>query len=116
MATVRGDVRHLKVRVEEGLAADIEAFARRRNLSVSDAVRLLVRDQLTADANAAGNTATLAATGFATLLVAEQVLKLLQKFLPDGERKALEAGIQAAEAARDRLDQVEHLLALGDGR
>jgi hypothetical protein len=116
MTLRQGRVRHLKVRIEEQLAADIEAFARRRNLSVSDAVRLLAREQLNQDAQAVGNSTTLAATGFATLLVAEQVLKLLQQFLPDGERRAVEAGIHAADAATERLEQVEHLLALADGR
>ena len=116
MGGSRSGVRHLKVRIEEQLAADIEAYARKRNLSVSDAVRLLAREQLAADAHAVGNATMLAATGFATLLVSEQVLKLLQVFLPDGERRALEAGMNAADAARDRLEQVEQLLALGDGQ
>ena len=116
MAITRGRVRHLKVRIEEQLAADIEAYARARNLSVSDAVRLLAREQLAADANTVGNATVLAATGFANLLVSEQVLKLLQAFLPDGERRAVEAGIHAADAARDRLEQVEQLLALGEGQ
>jgi hypothetical protein len=116
MTLVRERVRHLKVRVDLQLAADIEAYARRQNLSVSDAVRMLARQQLTSAENAVGDSTTLAATGFATLLVAEQTLKLLQQFLPDGERRALEAGIDAADAARDRLEQVEHLLALGEGK
>lgn len=116
MALTDTRVRHLKVRVDEQLAADIEAYARRHNLSVSDAVRLMAREQLATSANAVGSATTLAATGFATLLVAEQTLKLLQQFLPDGERRALEAGIQAADAARDRLEQVEQLLALAEGK
>ena len=49
-------------------------------------------------------------------MAAEQALQLLEQFLPDGKRRSLELAAAAADAARDRLEQVEHLLALGDGQ
>ena len=116
MVLTRGRVRHLKVRVEDQLASDIEAFARNRNLSISDAVRLLAREQLAVEASSLGNAAALVATGLATLMAAEQALQLLEQFLPDGKRRSLQLAAAAADAARDRLEQVEHLLALGDGQ
>src|SRR6266571_2440053 len=110
MTLTRVRDRHLKVRIEEQLARDIEAFARSRNLSISDAVRLLAREQLAASANRAANTVVLGATSFATLMATEQVLKLLQVIVPQGVTRALELEADAADAARDRLQLVERLI------
>ena len=111
MTLTRGQGRHLKVRLEDQLAQDIETFARGRNLSVSDAVRLLAREQLTAVANGAGNAVALAATSLATLMATEHVLKLLQVIVPQGATRSLELEGDAADAARDRLERVERLIA-----
>lgn len=110
MTLTRGKGRHLKVRLEDQLAQDIETFARSRNLSVSDAVRLLAREQLTAVANGAGNAVALAATSLATLIATEQVLKLLQVIVPQGANRSLDLEDDAADAARDRLERVERLI------
>jgi hypothetical protein len=115
MTLTRVPDRHLKVRLEEQLARDIEGFARSRNLSISDAVRLLTREQLAAAANSAGNAVTLGATSFATLMATEQVLKLLQVIVPQGASRALELEGEAADAARDRLERVERLIADDEG-
>ncbi len=116
MTLTRARDRHLKVRIEEELARDIEAFARSRNLSISDAVRLLTREQLSAAANTAGNAVTLGATSFATLLATEQVLKLLQVIVPQGAIRVLELEADAADSARDRLERVERLIADDEDR
>jgi hypothetical protein len=110
MTLTRGQVRHLKVRLEDQLAQEIETFARTRNLSVSDAVRLLAREQLTAAANGAGNALALGATSLATLIATEQVLKLLQVIVPQGASRSLDLEDDAADAARERLERVERLI------
>lgn len=98
-------VRNLKVRVEEGLASEVAAFARRRAISISDAVRLLLRDQLTAVAAGETHGATVAATGLANLLATEQVLKLIESFVPGGKQRSADLAEASAEASRRRLDE-----------
>ncbi len=104
-------VRHLKVRIDEECASTLAAIARRQGVSISDAVRGLIRAQ--ADARPAAPT-PLEAAVYANLLATELAVQLIASFLPRGDEMAVELFDAAAEQARRRLERVELALAEGE--
>ena len=103
--------RHLKVRIDNALANELSALARRRGVSTSDLVRELLREKLQAERAGLGASATDQALALANLIATENVLKLLERFMPNGAEKSLELADDAADAARVRLERVELSLA-----
>lgn len=108
----RGPARNLKVRIAEDLAEQLEDYARARDISLSDAVRVLLRDSLS-PAPLPEEIKVLPAVTFATLLAAEQVNCFQRNHFSKSERD-FKLPEEAAEAARKRLQDVE--LALEEPR
>lgn len=100
--------RHLKVLVDSDLAQSLATYARERQLSVSDAVRLLLHDGLEADvgADSRADVTVLPALAFANLIATEHILRLQMHHHPRQDW-LLKLPEEAAEAARQRLEEVE---------
>ena len=113
-AVVRGPARNLKVRISEDLAQQLEGYAQEREISISDAVRVLLRNSLS-PAVLPEEIKVLPAVAFATLLAAEQGNCLDEQFHSTWFREhGYNLAGSAAEAARKRLQEVE--LALEEPR
>lgn len=106
-AVFRGPARNLKVRIAEDLAQQLDGYSRARDISISDAVRVLLRDSLT-PAPLPEELKVLPALAFATLLAAEQTNTVLQQIYSSWIRDhGHDIPNQTAEAARKRLQDVE---------
>ena len=110
----RPSARHLKVRVNEGLMRQLAEYAQERELSLSDAVRVLLYESLN-PAQLPEEIKVLPAVAFATLLAAEQTNCLNERtYYRFHQEHSHELPGLAAEAARKRLQDVE--LALEEPR
>ena len=99
---------HLKVRVDQELADALRAYATARQLSVSDAVRVLLRQALE-PAPLPEDLQVLPPVAFANLIATEHVLRLLLNHFPkrDSDAKLQD---EATEAARDLLLDVQQAM------
>lgn len=97
--------RHLKVRIKDALAEQLSGYAQERELSLSDAVRVLLHESLN-PVQLPEEIKVLPAVAFATLLAAEQVNCFFRNHYPKSERD-WKLSEEAAEAARKRLQDVE---------
>ena len=107
--------RHLKIRVNQALADQLARFADERELSLSDAVRVLLHESLN-PAQLPEEIKVLPAVAFAALLAAEQLNCFNQKHFTrwSSDERDYDLPGLAAEAARKRLEEVE--LALEEPR
>ena len=111
----RPSARHLKVRVNDGLMRQLTEYAGQRELSLSDAVRVLLYESLN-PAQLPEEIKVLPAVAFATLLAAEQINCFNQKHFTrwSSDEGDYDLPGLAAEGARKRLQDVE--LALEEPR
>jgi len=99
--------RHLKVRVNDGLARQVAEYAEERELSLSDAVRVLLHESLNPP-QLPEEIKVLPAVVFATLLAAEEMSAFNHRFHSDWLRRYMhDLPAATAEAARNRLQEVE---------
>lgn len=106
---------HLKVRIGDKLAGQLAEYAQERELSLSDAVRVLLHESLN-PAQLPEEIKVLPAVAFAALLAAEQLNCFNQKHFTrwSSDEGDYDLPGLAAEAARKRLEEVE--LALEEPR
>lgn len=102
--------RHLKVRIKPELADALAAIAHARGVSLSDAVRGLIRSQ----AASAATPPALEAALYTNLLVTELAVQLIASILPRGLEEVPDHFEAAAEEARRHLERVELALAEGE--
>ncbi len=99
---------HLRVRVKPELASALRSLARRRQMSVSQALRAVLAQELRNAEGASGSAPDESAIREMAILVAvELVIKLQEASIPGGvtlSRRLLEV---AARAAISRLELVE---------
>jgi hypothetical protein len=100
--------RHLRVRVRPELASALREVARRRSVSLSQALRALIADEVARQDAASGSAPDESAIRETAILIAvELVLKLQEASIPGGptlSRRLLE---NAARAAISRIELVE---------
>ena len=108
MTAEREGWRHLRVRVKPELAAGLRDLARRRSVSLSQALRSVIAEELAkADAASGSSPDESAIRDMAILIAVELVLKLQEASIPGGvtlSRRLLE---DAARAAISRIELVE---------
>src|SRR5579871_4237280 len=108
-------VRHLKIRMSAELARQLDAYAAECELSLSDAVRVLLYESLNPP-QLPEEIKVLPAVAFATLLAAEEMSAFNHRFHSDWLRRYMhDLRAATAEAARNRLQEVEVALE-GSGR
>jgi hypothetical protein len=101
-----GPVRRFTVTLRAEDHAELQALASRRRVSRSQALRLAIRDAF-AEHPATAPTAEESAVGeelaLHNLVATEQVIKLLERFIPGGPAAAAEALPLAVGAAQVRI-------------
>ena len=105
--------RHLKVRIDDELALAVDASAKRRGVSISDAVRTILAERTQEETSGHASPGSLQAAVFTNLIVSELAVALITSILPNGGRDAAELFESAAEEARRHLQRVELILEEG---
>jgi len=93
----------LRLRVSTELSAELQAYAAKRDLSISLAARECLRAGLNQGGAAPGQAETAALAG---LVAAEHVRLLVETIIPDGHNRAQALGGEAVRAAQLRLIEV----------
>ena len=105
-------VAHLKVRIDRELAEQLSDFASDNRLSTSDAVRLLLRRQLTGARQE--EIRDVQAAALAALMAAEHAALAIEQFSPHGDRDHALLADKAATRGRVRLESVHQFMARDD--
>ena len=103
---------HLKVRIDRALGELLRDFAENNRLSVSDAVRLLLRREL--EGIKPEEIRSVHAVALAALLAAEHAALAIEKISPQGTENRPLLIEESASLARLRLDRVERAVAPDD--
>lgn len=103
---------HLKVRIDRELADQLNDFAWDNRLSTSDAVRLLLRRQLTGARRE--EIRDVQAAALAALMAAEHAALAIERISPHGEENRPRLAEEAATNARMRLETVNEVMARDD--
>jgi len=98
----------VRVRVKPELASALRALARRRSISVSQALRSVIAQEIRNADRASGSTPDESAIRETAILVAvELVIKLQEASIPGGVTLSRRLVEDAARAAIDRIQLVE---------
>lgn len=96
--------RRINLRLSTEQFGEVAAYARQRGLRYSPAVRLLISQALHGEARPLE-----APAAFAALMAAEHAVLMVASVLPEGQRRLVELGAQAAAAAEQRLALVQEV-------
>lgn len=97
--------RRYQLRLADGPATELEAFAREHGIGLCAAIRILIEHGLEAESQSS----TLlqaprdSPAALAGLVAAEHAVLMVASVLPEGERRMHSLGQRAAEAAEKRL-------------